>query len=123
VGAKLARDALAALGEPVMEGVLIATRSGPDDHQAGAYVALTASRLVIFSTVKRQRGQEMGAQIASFFPGELDRFEFGTPVAGATTMDIVAVTGERWCFECSTLTTRKLTWMAETTRAQVVWIG
>jgi hypothetical protein len=91
-----------------------------NDLKLGAFVVLTASRFVIFSTLPSRFRQKLGDQIGSFLPGELDRFEFGKAAAGIGTLDIVATNGERWCYEYSKIMSRKLNRMAEATRALVV---
>lgn len=152
------KDAAAALGEPIMEGVILLARGaakkmrkdvapaalgglagslarvaadkitrdttpvGPvrNDLGSGAFLALTASRLVIFSVEAGRFRQRLGEQLTSFSPGEVDRFEIGKAAAGVGTLDIVSVAGDRWCYEYSKVVAKKLVRMAEATRALIV---
>jgi hypothetical protein len=91
-----------------------------NDLSQGAFLALTASRMVIFSTATSRFRQKLGEQIATFQPGEVDRFEFGKAAAGVGTLDIVTVTGDRWCYEYSKMIAKKLTRIAQATQALVV---
>ncbi len=152
------KHAAVALGEPVMEGVILLPRgmakklrkdvapaalgglagslarvaadkltkdTNPvgvvrNDLGRGAFLALTASRLVIFSTESGRFRQRLGDQLGSFSPGEVDRFEFGKAAAGVGTLDIVSVSGDRWCYEYSKVMAKKLSRMAEASRALIV---
>jgi hypothetical protein len=153
------KQAAAALGEPVMDGVILLARGAAkeirknvapsalggltgslsrvavdkmtkdttptgnvvrQDQGRGAFLGLTASHLVLFVTEDGRFRQKLGEQIASFNPGDVDRFEFGKAAAGVGTLDIVSVNGERWCYEYSKMVSKKLVRMAEATRALVV---
>ncbi len=155
------KHAAVALGEPVMEGVILLARGAAkkmrkdiapaalgglvgslarvaadkmtkdtnpsetvvrNDLGRGAYLALTASRLAIFATEEGRFKQKLGEQLASFNPGEVDRFELGKAAAGVGTLDIVSVNGDRWCYEYSKMTGKKIARMAEATRTLVVEI-
>jgi hypothetical protein len=150
------KDAAQALGEPVMEGVILMARGAvkeirkgaafgglvgsltrvaadkltkdttPDseiirlDQGRGAFLGLTSSRMVLFVTEDGRFKQKLGPQIATFSPGDVDRFEFGKAAAGVGTVDIVSTNGDRWCYEFSKIARKKLVRMAEATRALIV---
>jgi hypothetical protein len=142
---QIEKDAIAVLGEPVIEGVILLARGAtkkirasggalanvltkdttpvapaPGGYDGGAFLTLTASRLVLFGSVSGFFKQKLGEQLAQFNPGEVDRFEFGTAAAGVGTLDIVGTNGDRWAFEFSKVSQKKLVRIAEASRALVV---
>ena len=150
------KHASVALGEPVLEGVILLargfakkTRSNatgiggilggvlsrvsadkltkdttpevppPNNYRGGAFLALTASKLVLFATVEGRFKQTLGDQLAQFNPGQIDRFEFGGAAAGVGTIDLVSSDGDRWAFEYAKVARKKLVRMAEASQAIV----
>lgn len=89
-------------------------------NDEGAFLALTASQLVLFETISGRLRQKLGAELARFSPGDLVRFEVGAAAAGVGTLDIVAANGDRWVYEFSKVVKRKVTRLAEAAQAQVV---
>jgi hypothetical protein len=151
------KQAAAALGEPVVDGVILLARGSakkmrsqvspvgglvgvaisrvaadrltkdttpatpaPGGYTGGAFLALTSSRLVLFSSSSGVFKQKLGEQLAEYRPGEIDRFEFGKAAAGVGTLDLISTDGDRWAFEFSKVVRKKLVRMAEASKALVV---
>ncbi len=89
-------------------------------NDEGAFLALTASHLVLFETISGRLRQKLGAELARFSPGDLVSFEVGAAAAGVGTLDIVAANGDRWVYEFSKVVKRKIARLAEAAQAQVV---
>jgi hypothetical protein len=151
------KEAAGALGEPVLEGVVLLTRGAtkkirasagpvgggllgsvvgrlaneklskdttpeqpaPNNYTGGGYLALTATKVVLFGTGDGKWKQSLGEQLASFAPGDIDRFEFGKAGAGVGTLDVLTTGGDRWCFEFSKVVKKKLVRIAESAGALV----
>jgi hypothetical protein len=86
----------------------------------GAFLALTSSRLCLLDLEKGFLKQKVGGLSQSFSSGHVDRFEFGKAAAGVGTLDIVTPDGDRWVFEFSKVSAKKLQRMAEAIQAHVV---
>jgi hypothetical protein len=142
--------ASAFLGEPVLEGLILLPRgsakkyrassggvlgriasekltkdttpevAAPGDFNSHAYIALTASRVTLFAVINGVFKSKLGEQIRQFYPGQIDRFEFGAAAAGVGTLDIITSTGDRWAFEYSKPFKRKIVRIAEAVNAIVV---
>ncbi len=124
--AKKYRGQVAPIGGVVGVVVARATKDttpetpAPGGYTGGAFLALTSSRLVLFSTISGVFKQKLGEQLTEYRPGEIDRFEFGKAAAGIGTLDVVSVNGDRWAFEFSKVSHKKLVRMAEATKTLVV---
>ena len=96
------------------------SQPSPNDYSGGGYLAVTPSRLVLFSTEDGRFKQKLGSPLAVFSPGDVDCFEFGKAAAGVGTLDIVTASGDRWAFEYSKMVRKKLTRMAGAAGAAIV---
>jgi hypothetical protein len=92
----------------------------PNGYCGGGYLALTSTRLVLFSVEEGRFKQSLGDILAEFPPGQIDRFEYGKAAAGVGTLDLVGVNGDRWAFEFSAVSRKKLNRMATATNALIV---
>jgi hypothetical protein len=91
----------------------------PNGYLGGGFLVLTASKLVLFATDEGRFKQTLGEQLAQFYPGQVDRIEFGKAGAGVGTIDLVSSDGNRWAFEYSKVMHKKLLRMAEASQAIV----
>jgi hypothetical protein len=92
----------------------------PNGYAGGGYLALTATKLVLFAVEDGRFKQSLGQVLAEFLPGQIDRFEYGKAAIGVGTLDLVGVSGDRWAFEFSGVSRKKLNRMAEAANALIV---
>jgi hypothetical protein len=92
----------------------------PNNYDGGGYLVLTATNVVLFGAGDGKWKQSLGEQLASFAPGDIDRFEFGKAGAGVGTLDVLTTGGDRWSFEFSKVVKKKLVRIAESAGALVV---
>jgi hypothetical protein len=78
------------------------------DHEGGAFLAVTPTRVVLFSVVTGKLRQKLGEPVATFRRGDLAAIELGKAAAGVATVDLVLADRRRYCFEISKLFTKKL---------------
>lgn len=147
------KDAVALLGEPVVESSILLKRGAvktmrapiggvvgflavaaaaklrkdatpvqpaPNGYAGGGYLVLTATKLVLFAVEDGRFKQSLGEVLAEFLPGQIDRFEFGKAAIGVGTLGLIGVSGDRWAFEFSAVSRKKLNRMAEATNALIV---
>jgi hypothetical protein len=152
------KPAAEALGEPIVEGVILLARGAvkkmrataapavggllgsavarlandkltkdttpeqpaPNNYNGGGYLVLTPTRVALFEVVNGTFKANLGPQLAVFLPGEIDRFELGKAGSGVGTLDILTTSGDRWAFEFSKISKKKLVRIAEGAKAIVV---
>jgi hypothetical protein len=112
-------SALARFGNDKLTKDTTPSQAAPNNYAGGGFLALTPTRVVLFGAADGRLKQKLGSQLASFSPGDIDRFEFGTAGAGVGTLDIVTTGGDRWAFEFSKVMKRKLIRIAEAANAIV----
>jgi hypothetical protein len=83
------------------------------DQACGAYLARTASHLLLVRAEQGFARHHIREQLARLEPGDLARFEFGRLAIAFGTLEMVSVNGERWCYEFSKKDRKKLISMAE----------
>jgi hypothetical protein len=90
------------------------------DFSGPGFLALTTSRVVLFSTQSSFLKQKLGDEIASFRAGELDRVVFSKAAAGVGHLDLISTAGMRYSFEFSKVSKKKLVRIAEASQALVI---
>jgi hypothetical protein len=78
------------------------------DFEGTGYIAVTPTRVVLFSTKSGILLQKLGKPVATFRRGDLAGIELGTAVTGVATVDLVLADRRRYCFEISRMFAKKL---------------
>jgi hypothetical protein len=72
------------------------------------YIAVTPTRVVLFSTKSGILRQKLGEPVATFHRGDLAGIELGKALTGVATVSIVLADRRRYCFEISRMFTKSL---------------
>jgi hypothetical protein len=113
---KIRRQTAAAHG---LAGVAVAAfmnrqTAGPTDApeviepEGGGFIAVTPTRVVLFSVESGFLRQKLGKAVATFHRGDLAGIELGKAAAGVATVDLVLADHRRIRFELSSFFTKKL---------------
>ena len=81
---------------------------GVVDHEGGGFLAVTPTRVVLFSVEVGKLRQKLGSPVATFRRGDLSGIELGKAGAGVSTVDLVLTDHRRYCFELSKPFTKRL---------------
>jgi hypothetical protein len=78
------------------------------DFDGGGFIAVTPTRVVLFSVDSGLWRQKLGKPVATFHRGDLAGIELGKAALGIATVDLVLADRRRIRFELSSMFTKKL---------------